>query len=465
MRTWDIETTTRTSFKRKANPFDPGNWTVLHGFKDRGADECTTFYYGMARPPSGWLRPVLDGCKLLVGFNIKFDLLHALQDEDNLAAWMDWIVAGGQVWDCQLAEYLLNGMGQKDHMLALDEVAPRYGGNLKVDEVKALWAAGVGTEEIDRDLLERYLVGGPDETGEFQLGDLGNTERIALAQIARAREVKQVNSIMLNMGAPLFTVEAERNGMFVDKPLGLTLAQELAAEIQKVAEALVHYLPSELPFDFKWSSRFHKSALIFGGTVQYDSYEWMLEDGTYLQADLWQEAGCPRRRYAQKEEQHVVLANGKTMDLLTWEHLQQYPDGTDTEPVRFAGGKNKGEVKTKKVKVDDLSKPKGRACKAPYTFPGYTKPKAEWATTEDGVWSTSSEVIEELGQRDIPFLKLLSELQAMSKDLGTYFIVVDEETGAEKGMLSLVDARGLIHHKLNMTSTVTARLSSSDPNL
>ena len=34
--TWDCETTTRTSFKRKANPFDPGNWVVTHGFKRVG---------------------------------------------------------------------------------------------------------------------------------------------------------------------------------------------------------------------------------------------------------------------------------------------------------------------------------------------------------------------------------------------------------------------------------------------
>src|SRR5690606_4256827 len=117
------------------------------------------------------------GVKLLVGFNIKFDLLHALQDSDNVEAWMDWVAGGGMVWDCQLAEYLLNGMGQKDHMLSLDEVAPRYGGSVKVDEVKALWAAGVNTCDIDRTLLERYLAGGKDEHGVEEPGDLGNTER------------------------------------------------------------------------------------------------------------------------------------------------------------------------------------------------------------------------------------------------------------------------------------------------
>lgn len=32
----DIETTTYTSFKRKANPFDPRNWVVLAGWKFKG---------------------------------------------------------------------------------------------------------------------------------------------------------------------------------------------------------------------------------------------------------------------------------------------------------------------------------------------------------------------------------------------------------------------------------------------
>jgi DNA polymerase-1 len=72
---------------------------------------------------------------------------------------MTWVAEGGQVWDCQLAEYLLEGMVQQAHMLSLDEVAPRYGGQLKFDEVKALWQAGVQTDDIEPKLLLRYLCG------------------------------------------------------------------------------------------------------------------------------------------------------------------------------------------------------------------------------------------------------------------------------------------------------------------
>lgn len=474
--TWDIETTTDMTFKRKANPFDPRNWVVTHGFKKRGQVGVTEHRFGRQRPGPGWLKPVLaDGVRLLIGFNIKFDLLHALQDKENLDAWMEFVASGGNVWDCQLAEYLLCGMGQRDQMLSLDEVAPRYGGNVKVDEVKALWAAGVRTEDIDPELLTRYLVGGPDEHGVQQLGDVENTERIALAQIARARDAGQLNSILLNMGALMFTVEAERNGMFVNKNRGLELAQELAVEVDALRASLLEYLPKDLPFEFNWGSPKQKSALIFGGTVMWDAYEYdTAGGGTILkhQFDALPFSEQPRRVYAQKDEVHYLLQDGTTMECSWWEHVNATewfdnpagrPDGKDQ--VFFASGKNAGEAKTKKVKVDNLDKPKGRSVKAPYVFPRITEPDPKWKGSEEGVWSTSSEVIAELGERDIPFLKLLSSMQAMAKDLGTYYITTDEETGEQKGMLTMVDLMWIIHHKLNMTNTVTGRLSSSDPNL
>lgn len=470
LKTWDTETTTKISFKRKANPFDPDNWVVTHGFKSAGDPKVTEYRFGKQRPPTGWLAPVLDGTKLLCGFNIKFDLLHALQDADNLALWMDYIANGGKVWDCQIAEYLLNGMGQKDQMLSLDEVAPRYGGNVKVDEVKALWAAGVQTQDIEPELLSRYLCGGPDENGTFQKGDVENTEHIAKAQIARARACGQLQSILLNMGALVFTVEAERNGMFVDKQQGMDQARLLDIEVDKLTAHLATYLPADLPFDFNWNSIYHKSALIFGGTVNYDRKEWDLKDGTttwfppdakttLVEESQGQFPHWATYLYSQKDELHYVLNDGNTTEVNPFDAPDMVCYAT------FKGGKNAGEFKTKKVKVDDLTKPKGRMAKAQFTFPGYTKPEPEWRGAIPGVYSTSSEVIEELAYLDIPFLKDYAALMKMAKDLGTYYYSYDEEKGVAKGMLTLVDANGIIHHKLNMCSTVTARLSSSDPNL
>jgi DNA polymerase-1 len=133
--------------------------------------------------------------------------------------------------------------------------------------------------------------------------------------------------------------------------------------------------------------------------------------------------------------------------------------------VFYQSGKNKGEAKTKAETVDDFTKPKSRMGEDYFEFPRLTEPKKEWESSDKGVYSTASDVIDELGVRDIPFLKAFASLQSVAKDLSTYFIVTNPETGETKGMLSLVDEHGIIHHKLNHTSTVTARFSSSDPNL
>lgn len=477
--TWDTETTIASSFKRKANPFNDANYVVTHAVKHKG-EQVKEYRFGKQRPNKGWLDKVLfnDGGKpiqLLIGMNLKFDLHHALNDADNLEAWMKYVAGGGHVWCVQLAEYLLCGQAQADQMLSLDEIAVRYGGNVKVDEVKALWNAGIDTPDIEPALLTRYLCGGNDEHGQWQEGDVGNTELIALKQIARARAAGQLNSIMLNMGALLYTVEAERNGMYVDKPLGMTMAALLQTEVDKMHAELGCFLP-DLPPElvFNWNSRFHKSALIFGGTVKYDAYEYDLADGgIILKQDydaLLTVAAAPKLAYSQKEELHYLLENGKTMECQWYEHCMFTEGASDPswdeehERVMFKAGKQAGEYKTKKVKVDNHDKPKGRMVKAEFTFPGYTEPDKKWLGADPGVWSTSSEVIEELGNRNVPFLKVFSALQKMTKDLGTYFYTIDDN-GNEAGMLTLVDAFGIIHHSLNMVATITARLSSSNPNL
>jgi DNA polymerase-1 len=457
---WDIECTITQHMKRKASPFTRKNWVVTHAFEG-ATGGCIEHRFGKQPPGPGWLRPVLAGTRLLCGFNIKFDLLHALQDPDNLEAWMEYVVSGGMIWDCQLAEYLLEGMDQKNQMLSLDEVSPRYGGTLKVDEVKELWAAGVNTHEIEPALLTRYLCG--DGTVE---GDVSNTRKIAIAQVKRAREAKQLMSIMLNMGSLIATTEMERNGMFVDMPLALKHAEEMRIALEELRVSLQQFLPVDLPFQFNWTNRYHLSPMIFGGRIKYERRAWALKDGT----ETWTppEAGNPTYAYTQKDETHYVLDNGSTCECLWWDHCMatewQYeaPEGKDR--AYFMSGKNAGEPKTKRVKVDDRSKPKSAMRECFYEFPGVTGPNKEWASSTPGLYSVASDVIEELGVRDIPFLKALSMTQSLHKDLSTYYIVTDAD-GDSKGMLALVDEDGIIHHKLNHTSTVTGRFSSSDPNL
>lgn len=464
----DIETTIKASYGRKANPFDPDNWVVMAGWKKKGGPiECRRYTKSEHSAPArhAWLIQQLmnPALSLAVGMNIKFDLLHLLLDPVVYNLWRQFVARGGLVWDCQLAEYLLEGQAQSSHMVSLDELAVRYGGDLKVDEVKALWEAGVSTENIDPDLLKRYLIGETLPNGERREGDIGNTELVFLKQVERARNSGQMKSILLNMGALCATIEMERNGMHVDVGLGKKLAAELEKKLAETRQRLEGYLPKDLPFQFKWTNRYHLSPLIFGGQVKYEQRQYDLKDGrtTWFSPEE-RPAAKELFAYAQKEETHYLLVDGGTTP-----HSPESQEAFDLG-LHYAvnkGGKNAGEVKTKKIKVDDYTKPKGRMVERLFDFEGYTKPEPEWASSTPGLYSVAAEVIDLLGNRDIPFLKDLASVASMSKDLGTYFITYNEEKKQHVGMLTMVQPDSIIHHSLNHTSTVTGRFSSSNPNL
>lgn len=480
----DIETTIFTSYKRKANAFDERNWIVLMGWATKADPTPRSQRYTQTtqHKVGEQFIKLLGECSMLVGINLKFDLLHLLKDPAVLTEWMEWVAEGGNVWCGQLAEYLMDGQAQSSHMLSLDDMAGRYGCDTKVDEVKLLWAAGVPTDEIDPDLLNRYLIGEDlrdprtgELTGRRREGDIGNTRDIFLKQIEKAKALGMSRAILVNMGSLLCTIEMERNGMYIDQPMGNKLAAELEVKLNAGKAQLEKYLPEGLPFEFSWTNRFHLSPMIFGGVVNYDVYEYDRAAGGVIEKPLYDalnkdaSSSTPLLAYPLKDEVHYVLENGDTYSVTYYD--LELNSGTPDLPERatFAGGKNAGECKTKKVKVPDTSKPpKGRTVKRKYVFPGFTQPDEAWASSTEGLYSVAGDVIELLGNRkDVPFLQALTSVVGMTKDLTTYFISDDPKggEGAKKGMLTLVQPDSIIHHMLNHTSTVTGRFSSSNPNL
>lgn len=475
--TWfviDLETTIKSGYGRKADPFNPENWVVMAGWctKDDPTPQCIRMTKGSQGRLTDQFIELLKGSRLVVGQNIKFDLLYILRDPRAHDAWMQWVHKGGNVFDTQVAEYILQGQEQGSHMVSMDDLAVYYGEDTKVDEVKLLWEAGVPTEEIDPDLLTRYLIGEDlrnPSTGEVtgrREGDIGNTRNIFLKQAARLKAAGQSHVAMVNMGSLMCTIEMERNGLYVDKAAGLVMAEELAAKLDGSKGELAQYLPANLPFEFSFTNRYHLSPLIFGGSVNYDAYEYDLKAG----GTSYEEPAAGLGVYSQKDETHYILEDGTTMECLWYEHCLATEWGGEPahnkERVTFKGGKNAGEYKVKKVKVNDLTKPKGRQCKRAFVFEGFTKPEKAWESSTPGLYSVSGDVLAELTTNtDIPFLKKLGEVVGMTKDLGTYFITTDPKSGESKGMLTMVRDNGLVHHSLNHTSTVTGRFSSVRPNL
>ena len=464
--TFDLETETGVLFKRRASPFHPDNYVVAAGFKYNDGDPFGDYFKSKELSRQHYSLPFADDTELLVGFNIKFDLLWSWHRQEL----MDFFRRGGRIWDCQYVEYLLEGQQQHVQYASMDSCVEKYGGTLKIDAVKEQWNAGVQTSAIDETLLMDYLLGNPEQEIE---GDINNTYLIFRGQYERAQKVHPNFMAMLERrhDGLLATTEMEYNGIFIDIKRGEEDRARLAKKSEELTASLAEFIPADLPeeVEFNWGSLYHRSYIIFGGTLKYD--KWVQhEDPDSPDGLAWAKK---TEKWPLFDGEPVDPVHGGLSRMADSELYQRrQPDGSLLTQDTYKSGKNKGAGKTRNVKVADLERPKGAKQPHYYTFAGHTQPLREWEMSlTDGkdkpLYSTSSEVIEFLGntRTDTPFLRIMGELQALNKDLGTYYWNEDTKTGERKGMLTLVDHTGTIHHKLNHTATVTTRLSSSDPNM
>lgn len=144
---------------------------------------------------------------------------------------------------------------------------------------------------------------------------------------------------------------------------------------------------------------------------------------------------------------------------------------------KYRAGKNKGLPKIQKF---DSAEPLLKWGDKTYTFKGlinlYELPKhvqdqylgkrAEFSGKRNlvcgtPVYSTSGGSLDVLATYT-DAAKPLKELKALEKDTGTYYVRTDD-SGKQSGMLQYVEPDGIIHHRLNNCSTVTGRLSGSNP--
>jgi DNA polymerase-1 len=443
---FDRETENHEHKNRFASPFYEKNWTVALGWKKQGDLRCSYGYY----PGKEEEQPLQidDDVTLLVGHNIKFDLLFGWEDPKL----KEFFKRGGKIWCTQYAEYLINGMEQDSQMVSMDDIVESYGGRRKIDSVKALWEAGILTSQIDKNLLLDYLVGSEEE--DRNSGDIGNTELIFLGQIKKALKLGMLPMIQARMDGLLATTEMEFNGLKIDVAEAKRRMTEMNAELADVEKKLESYIP-KLPdgLEFNWASNVHKSVLIFGGTIKYKKSATYTDPATGQLARKQDKVSWP-------------LCDGVPVDPAT---LEPPVDGVYPGQDVFVSGSKKGSGKFKTVTVPGELKTKIQDFF--FYFKGYTVPDRAWSGKQtdgkgDLIYSTGDAVITELGSRDIPFLKLMSRRQSLTKDLGTYYIRYDPRKKDYVGMLTCVlPDTHIVHHSLNHTSTVTSRLSSSNPNL
>jgi len=452
---YDLETQIHKYLHRKASPFYNDNYVVYAGWKRRGDKQCSWKHF---KENGNNFMPIADDVTLLVGFNLKFDLLWQWENPDLIA----FFKRGGKIWDCQYAEYLIHGQARSYHYPNLNETAPKYGGTEKIDAVKVLWDQGIQTSDIDYDLIIEYLVGSEEEGRNA--GDVGNTEKIFLGQLKKAKDLGMVKAISSRMDGLLATTDMEWNGLKIDVDEAKRQYKELSEEREKLFDHLQSYVPKTPEhLTFNWGSRTHKSCLIFGGTVKYQKQD------TYIDPKTGELA-----RLVAYEVQPLFDGEPVNPKICGWDsekNMYCLPDdnnGWDRFQDTFKGGKRKGEPKTKKVKVQGELKTKYQDFF--FKFDGFVEGQTEWETKSmdaEGnlLYSTSSDTIEALEHSGVPFCQDLCRYEALNKEINTYF-VSRRKNGDLSGMLTCVDKSDhFIHHNLNHCATVTARLSSDNPNL
>lgn len=465
----DYETQNHPYYGSVASPYCPDNYIVESAWRiDRTHDDSTVEVGAVesvrynnrahfeAAPVSEWL-PIPDDCWLIVAHNAAYEISWFLTFAR--AEFEAFLKRGGRVFCTMHSEYIASDF--QSMYPSLDETAPKYGGTHKVDGVKILWEQGVLTSQIDPVLLHDYLVN----------GDIPNTALCFYGQCATFAQRNQMQYVWERMDALLAWAYCEWFGLFVNIPIARKNQEEQEQRIREIKQELQQYIPKDIPetLDFNFGSDFHMSALVYGGPIKYRK-RVPYDPPQYIKVDAYE---------------WVSKSQGK-MYLPVSDGL---PKSTEWDVTRYASGKNKGLPKVFRVDTDEE---KLKWEDDLYFCPGLVNiqelpevirekyaERGEFRqarTLQDGtpVYSTSTDAMEALARQGFEFCRLVNELGALEKDTGTYYLRTEyNEDGSVKklsGMLQYVipqspDGSGIIHHRLNTCSTVTGRLSGSNPNL
>ena len=238
----DFECTT----SNKGNPFDQTNRAVCLGLRWLGLGTYVSYFNTIAWKQD--IQGAVDKANILVAFNAKFDL-HWLRKIG-----IDF--SGKRIWDCQLAEFILNN--QKTPYPSLDQAAEKYGFPKKLDIVKTeYWDKGIDTPDIPREILTEYCG-----------YDLELTEQVFLKQQEIFRTDKRYALFKLQCLDLLVLEKMGWNGIKFETDNARIRAGEIKSQLEAIHRNLIHLI-GDVPFNL--SSGDHISCILYGGTIFIDT--------------------------------------------------------------------------------------------------------------------------------------------------------------------------------------------------
>lgn len=272
----DVEAT----INEDGSPFHSSNKLCCVGLysPDLGTRLCIPIEYDN-RPYGNQLsaiKELIESADLIIGFNLKYDI--------------NWIrkyipdIVFPDIWDCQLAEFLL--AAQRRPYPSLNETAIRYEVGEKIANVlEEYWDKGIDTTAIPWEILEKY-----------NLNDLDITFKVYEKQ-TKLLQGNQLKLFQLQCADLLILSEMECNGLLIDTDILHRRSKELDIQIKELYNQLNAIVGRD---DINWDSPTQVSIILYGGVLQIPCKEQVtrvLKSGkikTYERMGI-QEVECVRR--------------------------------------------------------------------------------------------------------------------------------------------------------------------------
>ena len=415
------------------SPFHPDNVLVSVGLHSNYGDEYyfTGHSERISKGGKARIQEVLNETTLLVGHNIKFDLMWLLESGLEYT---------GRVYDTMLGEYILNRGVRKS--LTLEMSCRRRKIGSKDDRIKEFMDRGVSFENIPADIVEEY--------GKI---DVEITRRLFDSQMADFRLPKNKGLLMTVKMMNEFLVvlsDMERNGININlNELG-QVEKEYRAEFAYLKQKIDKIVYKQMgDTKINLSSPEQLSWLIYSAKPK-DKKEW----AKIFNVGIDKNTGKNKKRpqYSRIQFRNLVADNTETIHRTVASQCMTCHGKGVIKKIKKDGSPFKNYTKCSDCDGD------GYIYSPIAKFAGFRqRPRNVYDIAESGFRTdklTLNKIAAEAEGEFKEFIDAIVRHNAVDTYLNTFV----------EGLKKFTNEKGFLHPKFMQAITATGRLSSRDPN-
>ena len=431
----DVETTYQ---KNKNNgfdpsPFHPDNKLVSVGLESKFGNEYY-FTYHSEKVSEGCydlIQERLDQTTLLVGHNLKFDLMWMLEAGFKYS---------GKVYDTMLGEYILNKGVRKS--LTLQMCCQRRKIGMKDDRIKEYMDRGISFDNIPADLVEEY--GRNDVTITKRLFDSQMQDFKLPANKDLIKTAKMMGEFLVVLS------DMERNGIYVDLNVLEKVNAEYTAEKEYLRQKIGKIVYNKMgDTEINLSSPEQLSWLIYS-KKPLDKSNW----AKIFNVGIDKATGKSKRRpqFSRNQFRSLVKNNSEPVYKTSASKCLHCDGKGVIKKIKKDGSPYKNYTKCADCDGDGFIYHKMAK------LAGFNQvPKSVYDIAESGFRTdkiTLSKLSAESEGELREFLDAIVRYNAIDTYLSTFISGIKDHT----------DTNGMLHPKFMQAVTATGRLSSRDPN-